>query len=202
MGGDHRQRILDAMGNYFDRIEESSSFREKEVSKRGYAVKKKEKKRNKPRGCRTEYEEHVDIADYLRACGANFIHPNNNARSAIAAKRAGRMGTKKGTADLIVFTSPPFSPGEKGIAIEVKALDGATRVEQFEWLAGMSRDGFLAYVVWGADAGIKLLKELGYAPTRKRNIDGEYKRIGTKKLGTLQIRAVPLGQRDDAEGCS
>tara|TARA_R110000824_G_scaffold177477_3_gene356883 strand:- start:13096 stop:13692 length:597 start_codon:yes stop_codon:yes gene_type:complete len=178
MDGELEERIRNAVGNYMDKQCPPSSRRSKPRTR-------------KERGCPTEYEEHRDIAEYLRACKVNFIHCLNNARSAHAARKAKRLGMVKGVADLLLFTSPPGRAGVKGVAIEVKALDGRPSVEQIDWLAEMHSDGYLAYVVWGADAGIRLLKELGYSPKkRKRNKSGgEAKRIGSKKSGVLEVQS-------------
>ena len=201
MGGDHRKRVLDAMGRYFDRIEDSPSFRDKEVEKRKSLTKKKVRK--KPRGCRSEAEEHIDIADYLRLCKANFTHLNMNSRSAIAAKRARRMGSRKGSADLLILKTPPKMAGKKGVAMEVKALDGRPSVEQIDWLHDASKDGYVACVVWGAYAAINLLRELGYYPQNERADNGtEFKKIGSKKSGVLQIQAVPARDWEDPKAGS
>jgi hypothetical protein len=165
---DRRQSIMGAMGRYFNRVESSKSFRNKEEEKRKYATQAK-KKRKSTRGCPSEYQEHTALVGVLRHTGARFLHPNNNARSAVAARRAVSMGMVRGAADLIVFTTPPNRPDRKGICLEIKALDGRPTKDQIDWLKGMHAEGYLCYVVWGADAGVDLLKALGYLKEFKRD---------------------------------
>ena len=198
MGEEQKKRVLASIGRYFDRVESDAKFAASETEKRQHDFSKgKKKARKKARGCPPESEEHIAIADYLRLCRANFIHPNNNARSAVAGARLKRMGVVKGTGDILVLTTPPGTPGYKGCAIEVKAMDGRPSAEQIQWLGNIEQDGFLAYVVWGAEAGIRVLKELGYTPASEK--DRNEKRTdtvntkGCKKSCVLQVFSVPSG---------
>lgn len=159
---DRISSVSGALGRYFSRVENDRAFREREEKKREYETIKKKKPPKKPRDCLTEYQEHVEIVNVLKKTGSKFLHPNNNARNAVSAKRAKSMGMVAGAADLIVFSTPPRRPNFKGVCLEVKALDGRPSRSQIEWLQGMSQVGFLSYVVWGAEAGVEVLRRCGY----------------------------------------
>jgi len=196
---DRKAGIIGAMGRYLDKVESSKSFRNKEEEKRKYATRPKKKKST--RKCPSEYQEHTALVGALRHTGARFLHPNNNARSAVAARRAKSMGMVRGASDLIVFTSPPNRPDRKGVCLEIKALDGRTNQDQIEWLKGMHEEGFLCFVVWGAEAGVDLLKTLGYMKEFKRdgcNTKRERAKLpgetGKGKSGYEEIQSISGGQ--------
>ena len=194
---------MGSMNRYFDRVRSSKSFRKKEEEKRKYATSKGKKKSD--RGCPSEYQEHTAIVSALRKTGARFLHPNNNARSAVAGRKARAMGMVRGASDLIVFTSPPSRPDKKGVCLEVKALDGKPTKDQVEWLQGMHEEGYLCYVVWGCAAGISILTSLGYIKESRddsrSNAEGE--RIPGEKRKRKpcyqEIQGVSSGDRADSE---
>lgn len=167
---EYKKRVAAAIGAYYSRVDSSDSFYSEQLEKRSHDIKPKQKK--KSRGCPSEYEEHYRIAQMLRGSprGINFLHPNNNARSAIAAKRARSLGMVAGASDIIVFTTPPSRPDKKGVCLEVKALDGRVAKVQREWLQGIVAEGFLGFIVWGCDAARVVLQELGYI--EKEQSDG------------------------------
>ena len=175
-------RIHSSIGNYYSRIEGNKSFREKEEEKRRHQLRKK-KKRSNPRGCPTEFAEHVFFVKVLRSAGVKFIHPNNNARNAVAGRRAKMMGVEEGTADIIIFTTPPKRPWLKGLCVEIKALDGRASKSQVSWLRGMSEAGYGCFVAWGAEAAIEVARIHGYL---NRDGDGD----GTRRVPSRRVRGV------------
>jgi hypothetical protein len=112
----------------------------------------------------TEYDEHVIVADWLRAKGLLWLHPaNGEARNIVTGARLKRMGVSKGASDFIIFTQPPGKHGITGVAIEMKragATPSSVSKEQRDWLDALTKEGWRTCVAFGADDAIAFLGAL------------------------------------------
>lgn len=131
----------------------------------------------------TEYDEHVALADWLRAHRVCFFHaPNGEGRTSktiirdgklvrysLAGQRLQRMGVREGVPDFIIL-DPPMSQlyrGKVGTVIELKRAKGGKASEaQQAWLRDFGARDWLAYVCRGADEAIATLELLGYGRMR------------------------------------
>ena len=201
---ERKARIMGKISHFYQKIENNRHFREKMEEKRKHETKDKttKKKRKHP----TEYQEQVGLVSVMRHVGLRFLHPNNNARNAVSARRAKSMGMVPGASDLLIFNSPPVKPDAKGVCIELKALDGRPSKAQYEFLQGMAQEGWLGFIVWGCDAGVKLLADLGYLnydDYKGKNNDVRDRARETEKSGRRfasyqEVQAVARGKGDDS----
>jgi len=126
-----------------------------------------------------EKSDQKTIASYLDYILGidNWFHPPNERvlgwgiKSARAKKNylqsLREQGVKKGVMDVITFVTVSIEDPEtniykdyKGLAFEVKALDGDDPTpDQRMWLRAMKRNGFYTFVAYGADAAIRKIKE-------------------------------------------
>lgn len=107
---------------------------------------------------RTEAQEQVELAAWLRARGWLFTATANGAATSQAQRvQQARGGLKRGVPDLLVFDGPK---GYAGVAIELKRARGGTvRPEQARWLAELRQRGWLAIVARGAADAIRQIEE-------------------------------------------
>lgn len=110
----------------------------------------------------SEEDEHITVADWLRARRVFFIHtPNEGKRSWRTGKTLKRMGLLPGVADFLIFDHT--LQVDYGVAMELKARDGKPPTqEQKDFLAEMERVGWITGWHRGADAAIRWLISLGY----------------------------------------
>lgn len=112
----------------------------------------------------SEEDEHITVADWLRARRVFFIHvPNEGKHKPQYRKKQARMGLLPGVADFLIFDKPKNGRSSVGTAMELKALDGRPpsreqlnfldALEAVDWETGWHR---------GADEAIRWLTELGY----------------------------------------
>ena len=110
-------------------------------------------------GVPTEAQEMRVLAEWLDLAGVLWCHPRNEETS----HRCQRVGVKKGTPDILVFTPPPNNTRVTGVAIELKRVKGSKlSKEQKQWLYDLLILGWLTRFAYGADEAISWLKELGY----------------------------------------
>lgn len=114
--------------------------------------------------CPSEEREQFVVVQWLEIKRLTFIHvPNEGKRSRLAGAKLKAQGLKTGFPDLLIFDIPPKRPGYRGVAIEMKRIEGSkTPKEQQEWLAKLREHGWFAMVCKGADKAIKALEELGF----------------------------------------
>jgi hypothetical protein len=144
MSDDHKQRVMNAMRKFDERVS-SGKFKPK-----------REKKKKDPDAMPTEHQEQVKLVGYMRRKGWTFCAiPNGGSRSsAIEGARLRASGLQRGFPDLLLFW--PVQA-----AIELKRQKGG-RVsdEQRAWLDTLEGCGWKVQVCKGADAAIEWLEEI------------------------------------------
>ena len=144
MSDDHKQRVMNAMRKFDERVS-SGKFKPK-----------REKKKKDPDAMPTEHQEQVKLVGYMRRKGWTFCAiPNGGSRSsAIEGARLRAAGLQRGFPDLLLFW--PVQA-----AIELKRQKGG-RVsdEQRAWLDTLEGCGWKVQVCKGADAAIEWLEEI------------------------------------------
>lgn len=117
----------------------------------------------KPVICPSEEHEQYVVVQWMEYRRITFIHvPNGGKRNYLTGAKLKAQGVKAGFPDLIIFDIPPKRPGYRGVAIEMKRLDGRATEVQKEWLKKLKELGWFAVVCEGADKAIKVLEELGF----------------------------------------
>lgn len=116
----------------------------------------------KASGVPSELQEQLALARRLDAAGLRWCHvPNGGYRSAREAGALKASGVKAGVPDILVFDRVPRWPSARGVALELKALDGALSEEQREWLEALGAHGWVTLVAYGADEACRQLHGLG-----------------------------------------
>lgn len=116
----------------------------------------------------SEEDEHITVADWLRARRVFFIHTPNEGRHHVSYRvKQKRMGLLPGVSDFLIFQCPPAFDGvgmfhRCGVALELKALDGTPTKEQHQFLIQLESMGWVIGWHRGADAAIRWLSSLGY----------------------------------------
>jgi hypothetical protein len=112
----------------------------------------------------SETHEHEIVAQWLQAHHIFFIHvPNEGRRSWATGKQLKRMGMMAGVSDFLIFDWPPNLPGIVGVALELKALDGAPPIPaQKDFACSLASRRWLVDWYRGAEAAIAWLESLGY----------------------------------------
>lgn len=80
--------------------------------------------------------------------------PNGGKRSKSEAARFRAAGVKAGVSDIFL---PCARCGYHGLYIEMKARDGRVSHDQAEFLSGVTEQGYLGVVCYGADQAIKVI---------------------------------------------
>ena len=136
-GGDHKARILRALGRW--------------------EARQQPKKKTKGKRLDVPYErqEAAWFVQWLDARGLLFCHiPNEGKRSNGAALQA--VGLRRGAPDLLVFTC---RPGIRGIAIELKRRKYYRHApEQVEFLARLRALGWVAEFAHGCEEAIAIVE--------------------------------------------
>ena len=84
-----------------------------------------------------------------------FHIPNGGSRNKIEAANLKRQGVKAGVPDLFL----PVARGVyHGLFIEMKAGKNRPTKRQKEWIDALQKQGYAAFVCWGADEAIAVLK--------------------------------------------
>lgn len=122
--------------------------------------------RRRPR--QLEHNEQSIVVRYLRAAGILFCSVPNGARTSMsAARRLKAEGMVRGAPDLLIFDAPPASPQSRGVAIEMKARDGAKPTpEQLEWQTSLAMRGWTTIIAFGAAEALDELARLGFRVPR------------------------------------
>lgn len=90
--------------------------------------------------------------------------PNGGHRNKATAAALKRQGAKAGCPDVLVFSRPPDHPEFRGVAIELKRVNGgAVSPEQTAWLKALDREGWHCSVCEGHAEAIQVLESLGFS---------------------------------------
>ena len=111
------------------------------------------KKRKSP-----ERDIHRAVVDQLNVRakpGVLWLHVPNAPRNAIAGRNLQRLGMLKGAADLLFFHNHEF------FALELKAANGRTSLEQEAFRDRFKSAGGYAWVAFGVDEAIATLTAWG-----------------------------------------
>ena len=82
-----------------------------------------------------------------------------------------RTGCQRGFPDMLIFTPPPYNPGTRGVAVEMKRTKGGRVSEdQQAWLDQLEALGWSAIVARGVDDAVRQLREMGYG---QKNLGGD-----------------------------
>lgn len=98
--------------------------------------------------------------------------PNEGKRSIVAGARMKREGLQAGFPDLLILSLPKQlrEQGYRGVAIEMKAVNGRIRKEQQEWLNILESIGWSAHVCKGCHEAVRLMESLGYGQTTEETM--------------------------------
>lgn len=85
-----------------------------------------------------------------------FHVPNGGSRNKAEAARLKAQGVKSGVSDLVL----PVPRGiYHGLFIELKYGDGRPTKSQKDFIEAVTKQGYLAMCIWGAEAAVNLLTE-------------------------------------------
>ncbi len=115
-----------------------------------------------------EHDAQAIVVAWLRRAGILFCSVPNGARTSwTVAKRLKAEGLVAGAPDLLIFDPPPVNMDRRGVALEMKAPDGAKpSPEQLEWQARLTARGWVALVCYGHADALGELARLGYRVPR------------------------------------
>jgi hypothetical protein len=114
-----------------------------------------------------ERAEQRILAQYLDALNVLWCHPANEGMHKPQYRHAQALaGLKPGVPDCLIFTPPPTNPSARGLAIELKAVDGRLSDAQSEWIDKLSALGWVTAVAYGADDAIGIVRSYGYESRR------------------------------------
>ncbi len=104
------------------------------------------------------------MVHWLDARGILFCAvPNGQLRSKRVGAQLKREGTRSGVPDILVFTPAPRFPNFRGIAIEMKRVQGRKPTDnQLRWLKNLDRVGWYSAVCEGHEEAIQVLESLGW----------------------------------------
>ena len=108
----------------------------------------------------SERDEQIKLFQWIRLHPnikpyALFI-PNDGKRSPVLGAIYKRMGLRPGTSD--IFIAIP-NKTHHGLWIELKWGKNKATPAQLEFIEDMARQGYAAYVIWGADDAIKQIEQ-------------------------------------------
>lgn len=104
----------------------------------------------------TEADEQIAVVQYCQIKGVPvYSIPNEAQRSYAMANRLKSMGMQPGIPDLCI---PVARGGYHSLYIEMKAKGGRVSAMQEGWIGRLRAEGMCAYVCYGADAAIDLIK--------------------------------------------
>ena len=112
----------------------------------------------------SEHHEQCEVVKHLRTAKIRFCAiPNAGKRPRGQGARMVAEGLEAGVPDLLIFDPPPNLKGRKGVAIEMKAIDGKKPSdEQFHWLSSLVALGWETKIAFGAQEALSWLNSLGY----------------------------------------
>jgi hypothetical protein len=106
--------------------------------------------------------EQIKVVEYLKQKHPKipFIHIANERQCDVVYGRIlKRMGVRKGVSDLFF---PRSNKTFKGLWIELKTPTGKVSPSQLEFINEMIEEGYAAHVAYGAEEGIKMIKNFYY----------------------------------------
>jgi hypothetical protein len=108
----------------------------------------------------SERDEQIKLFQWIRLHPnikpyALFI-PNDGKRSPLLGAIYKRMGLRPGTSD--IFIAIP-NKTHHGLWIELKWRKNKATPAQLEFIEDMTRQGYAAHVIWGADDAIKQIEQ-------------------------------------------
>lgn len=104
----------------------------------------------------SESQEQVAVVEYCDLRGIPvFSIPNESKRSVYYAQKLKRQGMRAGIPDLCI---PVARGGFHSLYIEMKAKGGKVTPKQLEWIHLLREQGMAAYVCYGADNAIELIR--------------------------------------------
>lgn len=111
-----------------------------------------------------EAREQRALAKWLDAVGVLWAHvPNGGNRDKVTGANLKAEGAKAGVPDVLIFTPPPLHPNAPGVALELKAPEGAKPSdEQMAWLERLAAQGWLTAWARGFAPAVEWLQSLGY----------------------------------------
>lgn len=106
----------------------------------------------------SEHEEQVKVVTYLNKRGfLNFAIPNGGHRHFVEAVKLKRSGVQPGVPDLYV---PMARKGYHGLFLELKRTKGGVISEyQQYWIEQLTKQGYLAVIVKGAEEAIRVIED-------------------------------------------
>ena len=100
----------------------------------------------------TEAAEQQTVIEYCDLRRIPVFHiPNGGSRNAKEAANLKRQGVKAGVPDLFI---PRPSKDRHGLFIEMKTGTNKPTQKQVEWLCSLRREGYAAYICYGAENAI------------------------------------------------
>ena len=108
--------------------------------------------------------EQERVARWLDARDIIWAHiPNEGKRSLRTGAALKRQGLKPGAPDIMVFSTAPDFPAFRGVAIELKRVNGdKPTANQQRWLKDLDRVGWYSAVCEGHEEAIQVLESLGW----------------------------------------
>ena len=114
----------------------------------------------------TELQEQIALAAWLTERGVWFCHPpNEGRRSRRQGAQLRRAGMRSGVPDILVFDAAPNDPDARGVAIELKRVNGRpsqVSENQRMWLEALEVRGWRVHVAYGCADAVEWLVALGY----------------------------------------
>lgn len=104
----------------------------------------------------SESEEQVKVIQFCELMGyPAYSIPNEGKRSVYYAQKLKRQGLRAGVPDLCI---PVARGGYHSLYIEMKAKGGKVTPKQREWIDVLRGQGMCAFVCYGAESAIELIK--------------------------------------------
>ena len=104
----------------------------------------------------SEADEQIKVIQWCDSIGAPVFHiPNGGSRNPREAANLKRQGVRAGVPDLCV---PVAKGGYHGLYIEMKAGKNKPTDNQVRWLELLRRNGYAAFVCYGADNAIECIR--------------------------------------------
>lgn len=128
-------------------------------------------------GVKTETQESIDFARWLRRRGLAFCHvPNEGKRGRVEAVTLKRMGVSAGVPDFLIFAPPPkFTLGvvridgderfvrAAAVAVEMKrSYGGRLSASQKAWISTLEARGWVAFSAAGCAQAVARMQAMGF----------------------------------------
>ena len=104
----------------------------------------------------SEADEQIKVIQWCDSVGVHVFHiPNGGSRNKAEAANLKRQGVRAGVPDLCI---PVANGGYHGLYIEMKAGKNKPTDNQVRWLELLRRNGYAAFVCYGADNAIECIR--------------------------------------------